>query len=180
MKTHHEDAAMKTLTFENFPWRMVAVCNAVSLAIYAAGFYLMVRLGLAWGLLYVAYCAWVEWRILSRSCRHCYYFGRRCAFGRGRVCSWLFTKGSEETFRAKQVTWRDIAPDFLVSLIPLAAGIVLLIRSFSWIPLLAVAALVFLGSVGTGLVRRRIACRHCEQRERGCPAERLFAKAKEA
>jgi hypothetical protein len=171
---------MKTASFDNFPQRMVVTCNAVGLAIYAIGLYLTARLGIVWGMLYAAYCIWMEWRLLSGSCRYCYYYGKRCGFGKGLVCSWFFTRGTEQTLNTKQISWRDIVPDFMVSLIPLGAGIVMLIRSFSWPVLLLVVTLVFLGSVGTGFVRSRLACRYCKQRELGCPAEQLFSKTRHA
>jgi hypothetical protein len=142
--------------------------------------YLMAQLGIVWALFYATYCIWMEYRVLSKSCRHCYYFGRRCGFGKGRVCSWFFSKGTGKTLGEIRISWGDIVPDFLVSLIPLAVGIALLIRSFSWPGLVPVATLVFLGSVGTGLVRGQIACKYCKQRELGCPAEQLFSKRKNA
>jgi len=85
---------MKTGSFENFLWWMVLTCNAVGVAIYAIGLFLMARLGVVWGALFAAYCIWMEWRLLSGSCRSCYYFGKRCGFGRGRLCSWFFAQGS--------------------------------------------------------------------------------------
>jgi len=171
---------MQTATYENYPWWMVAVSNAVTWAIYAIGLYLLSRLGLAWGLLYVAYCLWLEWRVLTKSCPGCYYYGKRCAFGRGLVSTLLLKKEPEQAFKSKQISWKDIAPDFLVSLIPLAAGIFLLIRHFSWPILFLVILLALLGSAGTGFVRSRIACKFCKQRELGCPAEQLFNKTKPA
>jgi hypothetical protein len=140
----------------------------------------MARLGIVWGVLYAAYCVWMEWRLLSGSCRSCYYFGKRCGFGKGRVCSWFFTKGSAPAWGTKRFSWRDVAPDFMVSLIPLGVGIAMLIGSFSWLVLLLVVTLVFLGSVGTGFVRGHLACKYCKQRELGCPAEQLFSKTKPA
>ena len=171
---------MKIASFDNFPWWMVVTCNAVGLAIYAIGLYLMARLGIVWGLLYAAYCIWMEWRVLSGSCRYCYYYGKQCGFGKGRLCAWFFTKGTKQALSAKRISWRDLVPDFMVSLIPLVAGIIMLIRSFSWPALLLVLTLVFLGSMGTGLVRGQLACKYCKQRELGCPAEQLFSKTKHA
>ncbi|MEN6426361.1 MAG: hypothetical protein ABFE13_13440 [Phycisphaerales bacterium] len=169
---------METSSFEQFPWWMVVTCNAVGVAIYAIGLCLMFRLRIVWGVLYLAYCLWMEWRLLSGSCRSCYYYGKRCGFGKGRLCSWLLTRRAKEDSSKKPITWRDVAPDFLVSLIPLVVGIVLLIRDFSWPVLALVLILVLLGSVGTGFVRGQIACRYCKQRELGCPAEQLFSKTK--
>ena len=171
---------MRDSSFESFPWWMVAACNAVGLGIYAIGLYLTFRLGTVYGVLYAAYCVWMEWRLLSGSCRHCYYFGRRCGFGKGWVCSWFFVKDTEKGLGAKSISWRDVVPDFLVSLIPLGFGIALLIRGFSWLVLVLLVMLVVLGSVGTGLVRGQLACKHCRQRELGCPAEQLFRKTKQA
>lgn len=171
---------MKTSSFENFPWWMVIICNAVGLAVYAVGLYLMTRLGMVWGVLYAAYCVWVEWRIISGSCRYCYYFGKRCGFGKGRVCSWFFSQGSEQTLCAKRISWRDVVPDFMVSLVPLGVGMTMLIQSFSWLVLLLIVTLAFLGSVGTGLVRGQLACKYCKQRELGCPADQLFSRTKHA
>jgi hypothetical protein len=170
---------MKPTPFENFPWWMVVVCNGVTLAIYAVGLYLMAHLGVAWALLYAAYCTWMEWRVLSKSCRYCYYFGKRCGFGKGRICSWFLSKGEGTTLSEVEISWRDLVPDFLVSLVPLGVGITILIRSFSWPALISTGILAFLGSAGTGLVRGQIACKYCRQRELGCPAERLFSKGKQ-
>ena len=175
-----EEIKVKDSPFENFPLWMVAVSNAVGLAIYAIGLYLTARLGIVWALLYAAYCLWMEIRILSKSCRRCYYFGKRCGFGKGRMCSWIFSKEKGKNFAEKRISWADIAPDFLVSLVPLGVGIALLIRSFSWSVLILVVLLAVLASIGTSLVRGQIACRYCKQRELGCPAEQLFSKRKQA
>ncbi len=74
---------------------MVVVCAGLGIAVYAIGLYLMVCLGFMWGLLYAGYCLWVEWHVLRGSCRHCYYFGKRCAFGKGRLCAWFFAEPTE-------------------------------------------------------------------------------------
>jgi hypothetical protein len=169
---------MKPLPFESVPWWMVVVCSGVGLAIYVIGFCLMARMGVVWGLLYAAYGVWMEWRLLSGSCRYCYYFGKRCGFGKGRICSWFLAKAPERGPSASQMSWRNLVPDFLVSLIPIGVGVVILIRSFSWPLLLLLFALVLLGSVGTGVVRGQVACKYCKQRELGCPAEQLFSKSK--
>jgi len=169
---------VKKASFEDFPYWMVAVCYSVGLAIYAIGLYLMTRLGIVWGVLYAAYCVWMEWRLFSGSCRYCYYFGKRCGFGRGRIASWLFAKGAQRNMCARQISWRDLAPDFMVSLIPLGVGTAMVLRDFSWLVLLLGVLLLILASVGTAFVRGQLACRYCKQRELGCPAEQLFSKTK--
>jgi hypothetical protein len=171
---------MKNGTYDAFPWPVVVLCSAVGLCIYAIGWYLMAGLGHSWGVLYLLYCVWVEYRVLRMSCRHCVYFGKTCAFGRGKVCSWFFTPQTPEAFAERQISWRDMVPDFLVSLIPLGVGIILLVRRFNWGVILLMVVLFLLSSVGTGLIRGCLACRYCRQREIGCPAERLFRKSQKA
>jgi len=77
-----------------------------------------------------------------------------------------------------QMTWKDMLPDIMVSLIPFVVGIILLIIHFNWTMLILVVALFLLASVGNGYVRSSLACKYCKQRELGCPAEKLFDKKK--
>jgi hypothetical protein len=74
-----------------------------------------------------------------------------------------------------KITW--IVPDFLVFMVPVLAGIYILIREFTLIVLVLVLALLFLGFIGNALVRGYLACRYCRQREIGCPAEQVFRKS---
>jgi hypothetical protein len=64
----------------------------------------------------------------------------------------------------------------MVSIFPAIGGIVLLVRDFSWLILLLLITLLALSSGGNAVIRGSFACRHCKQREIGCPAERLFSK----
>ena len=63
-------------------------------------------------------------------------------------------------------------------MVPVLAGIILLIQGFDWTVLVLVIALLALGFPGNAFVRGHWACRFCKQREIGCPAERLFDKTK--
>jgi hypothetical protein len=164
-------------TFEQFPIRMVLLANAVSLAIYASGAYVFAQWSPVAAVLYVAYCAWVESGVLRRSCAHCYYYGKRCAFGKGKLCALLLPKGESRKFVERKVTWRDLVPDILVMLLPLLAGIALLVRHYSWAVLGALAVLLALSFAGNAFVRGSFACKYCKQKEFGCPASELFGKA---
>ncbi len=67
-----------------------------------------------------------------------------------------------------------MVPDLLAFIIPLLAGIILILQKFTWVIPVLVAALFLLSFPGTAYVRTKLACRYCKQREIGCPAERLF------
>ena len=160
--------------FDRYPLGTVIASNAVAWLIYGLGAAIMARQGAAPVLVYVACCLWVEFRVLTKSCRNCWYYGRRCGLGKGKLCALLFPKGDPADFLRKDITWADIVPDFAVGLLPVLAGAVLLVRGFSWTLLGMVLLLLFLTTAGNGFVRGVLVCRHCRQRELGCPAQKLF------
>jgi len=161
---------------EDYPAIIVLASNLVPLAIYLIGISLLLRFGIVWVAAYLLFVLILEFRLLSGHCTDCHYFGKTCAFGKGRLSSLFFKKGIPERFTAMTITWKDILPDFLVFIIPVLAGIILLIREFSVPILILVISLLLLGFVGNALVRGQLACKYCKQREIGCPAERLFDK----
>ena len=74
----------------------------------------------------------------------------------------------------KEISWPDLVPDFAVALLPAVGAIVLLIADFRWTLLVLLAILLGLSSGGNAFIRGTLACRHCRQRELGCPAHKLF------
>jgi len=162
--------------YDNYPCWIMLISNLVSLAIYIIGAVIISKLGLVWLVLYLLYIVWLEIRIMTHSCVNCYYYGKYCAFGKGKISSWFFKKGKKNGFTNRNITWKDIIPDFLVSIIPLIVGIILEILNFSLWLLVLMVILFLLASVGTGFVRGSLACRFCRQKELGCPAEKLFNK----
>lgn len=161
--------------FENYPMKTVAISNLVSISIYLIGSYIIYQIGALWLIAYVAYIAFLEIRLL-RNCAECYYYGRLCAFGQGRLSSAIFKKGNPKNFSQRKIAWKDILPDFMVSIIPMLVGIWLLIMRFNFLLLAMIVVLFLLTSAGNGFVRGSLACNHCKQRELGCPAERLFKR----
>jgi len=113
---------------------------------------------------------------MKKSCVNCYYYGKYCAFGKGKLSSLFFKKNNPQKFIKPKITWKAIIPDFLVSIIPLVVGIVLLILKFNWLILSLVVLLVLLGSVGTSFIRNSLACKFCKQRKIGCPANSYLTK----
>ncbi len=163
--------------YEEFPKRIVLLSNLLSVSIYGIGACLMAGLGI-WALAaYVVYCGWMEIRLLRHGCVNCCYYGKTCAFGRGRLCALLFRQGDPQRFAQAEISWSDLLPDFAVSLLPAAAAIILLVTDFRWVTLALLAALLILTFWGNAVVRGSFTCPHCRQRQIGCPAERLFGKS---
>jgi hypothetical protein len=165
--------------YENFPPWMVASTLLVQLAVYALGAYILLQIGIVFLVIYVACILALEYRLLRHHCVDCYYYGRRCCFGKGRLSALLFRKGNPENFPGKKIGWTDILPDFLIALVPIVLGIILLVLRFDPFILAAVVLLAILAFPGSGFIRSRWSCRFCRQRERGCPAEQLFNRKKQ-
>ena len=164
-------------TYENFPAPMVAVSVLVTIAIYAVGALILAGYGVVVTTAYLLYCAFFELRVMGHSCVNCCYYGKMCALGRGRISAYLFPQGDPGIFARMNITWAMLIPDVLVMLLPLLGGVILLVRSFSWMVAVGMVLLTALALGGNAFVRTRIACKYCKQREIGCPAEKFFGGA---
>jgi hypothetical protein len=169
---------MQNETYDRFTLNLVLLCVGVNVAIYICGAFLMSLAGMIFVILYLVYGLFLEIRLLMMSCRHCYYYGKLCAFGKGKLCALLFKKGSPDIFLTKKITCLNLVPDFLVSIIPLAVGVFYLFKDFSWLRLFLIVAMVILAFPVSGYIRKSVSCRYCRQKEAGCPAMQFFEKSK--
>jgi hypothetical protein len=167
----------RTKVYDQYPAWIVGVCTAVSIAIYVLGAIILYGFSAWASLAYLAGCLWLEIRVLRKSCAHCTYYGQRCGTGKGKLCALLFKQGDPQAFVEKEVTWIDVLPDFMVSLLPLLGGIVLSILAFTWLRIIWMILLAGLAFGGSGVLRGNLLCAHCRQGELGCPAAKLFEKA---
>lgn len=169
---------METLRFhENYPFRIVVLSNLVSFLIYFLGFIIIYRSGWIFSVIYLAFILTLEIRLIRMHCIDCYYFGKTCGFGKGKISSLFFKKGSTDNF-SKPFSWKNMIPDMMVSLVPLITGIIFLIIKFDIILLLSLLILIILTTAGNSYIRGKLTCACCKQREMGCPAEQLFNKNK--
>lgn len=162
--------------YENFPFSMVLFAVLVNVSIYALGMAILSGLGNIMAALYLLYCLGIEVHVMKMSCVDCFYYGKWCALGRGKLAPLLFKQGDPKRFTSKCISWKELLPDMLVLLIPLIGGIALLTQYFSWSMAMMLVALLALSFGGNYIVRSRIACKNCKQRELGCPAEQFFGK----
>jgi hypothetical protein len=162
--------------FEKFPVWVALLAWVLSLSIYGLGSYIFWLLYIPLTGAYILFCLWIEYRILRFSCVNCYYYGKTCGLGRGKLCALLFKKGNPEKFVEKAISWKDLIPDFLVLIFPLVGGIIILIRDFKWLILVLMIILVILSIGGNAVIRGSFACKYCKQKELGCSAEQLFNK----
>lgn len=166
-------------THEKFPIGVVMLSNLMAFIIYGLDLWIVYQTGLTFAILYGVFIGWFEYRLVSQHCVNCYYWGKTCGFGKGRLSAWLFKKGDSSTFACNPMTWREMIPDLLISFIPTVIAIVLLIYQFDLLLLSALLLLLAFTTFGNGFIRSSLTCKYCKQRELGCPAEQLFNKAKQ-
>lgn len=164
--------------YENYPAKVVLLANLIALEIYGIGAFIIASWYIWLLVPYLLYVLWLEARILRRSCVNCYYYGKACAFGKGKLCALFLRQGNPQNFATDQITWIQLLPDFLVSLIPIMVGIFLVATDFSVLCLVLLILLIILSFGGNAIVRGSFACKYCKQREIGCPAEKLFSSGK--
>jgi hypothetical protein len=170
---------METIrSYENFPARLVAAAVLVNVSIYALGAFTLAGFGSIMMALYLLYCLGNEVHVMKMRCVDCYYYGKWCAFGKGKAAALFFKQGDPRRFLTKSISRKELIPNILVIVFPLGGGIALLIRDFSWGIVIALALLLAFSFVGNYLIRSQVACVSCKQRELGCPAEQFFSKRK--
>jgi hypothetical protein len=168
----------KVVRYENYPAWVVAVSNFVTLGIYGLGLFIMIKAGAFFAVVYGIFIFFMEFRILRFHCTNCYYWGKTCGFGRGRISRLFFKKGDPKKFCAKKMTWADMIPDLIIVLAPFITGLVLLFIAFNWYLIFALLLIMLFTTMGNGYVRGKLTCCHCKQAEIGCPALDLFNKGK--
>lgn len=167
---------MENHCYENYPLWIVLLSNLVPISIYIIGAYIISGWGLIYAIIYLLYCLFMEIRLLKGHCVDCYYYGKICSFGKGKLSALFFKKGDPSKFHKKEIRWKDMIPDMIVWILPILAGITLLIYNFTWITVLLIIILLCLSTGGNALIRGSLTCKRCKQRELGCPAEELFNK----
>jgi len=163
-------------TYEKYPISYVLTFCLVTLSIYLVGMGLFYAINPWLGLVFLVYALYTEAKIWRDGCTNCYYYGKRCICARGLIAPLLFKKGDPKKFTAREMTMKDMIPNFMVAIFPVLAGAYLLWQQFS-IALLAVAIWpIFVMFVGNSVIYGKLACPHCKQGETGCPACEFFSK----
>jgi len=170
---------MKSKIHKKYPAHTIIIANILLLLVYLAGAYILFKLSVVTGILYVIFLIFIEFSIYREGCRYCYYYDGWCAFGKGKIAKIFFKKGNPKKFCEKQFSWKEFIPQILLVLIPIIVGIALLIsRGFHVLTLIAVLYPVFNWFLVNPILYGKIACPHCKQGSICCPALEFFSKKK--
>jgi hypothetical protein len=159
--------------FENYPIWIIILFNLVSWSVYAAGIYLLYLIRPWLSLLFLIYILYLEFKVYKEGCVNCYYYGKSCASGRGKIAK-IFKKGDPKKFCEKSVSFKDFLPSLIPSIAPVIAGIYLMIVNFNWIILVLTIWPVIVWFVGNPIVYGQLACPHCKQDKICCPVSKYF------
>jgi len=165
--------------FERYPIWVVIVFNLISWSVYLAGMYLLYLIWPLLSILLLLYFFYLEILTYKEGCSCCYYYGKLCAFGRGKIAKIFFKRKDAKKFCEKSVSFKDFLPYSLVNFITLAAGIYLLIKDFNWIILLIAIWPFIVLFFGNPLIYGELACKNCKQAQICCPVCEFFKKRAE-
>lgn len=166
----------KPKLYECYPASKVFIFNLVTLSVYGVGLYLMYLVWKWSAALFLIYILIIEYSLYKEGCRYCYYYGKRCVAGRGKIVPFFFKKGDSKKFCEKTISFKDFIPHLLIVFVPVLGGIYLMIMDFSWLILGLTLWPLIVNFVGNPIIYGNIACPHCKQGAKCCPACEYFMK----
>jgi hypothetical protein len=165
----------KPAGFESYPARTVLAMNLVFVINYLIGIYILSQLWIGWGALFLLYVLILELNVFREGCRYCYYYGKRCATGKGGLAPLFFKKGNPKKFCEKEVKFKNLVPNILVLMLPTVGGAILLYLSFSWLILGLVVVPWLIWFLGNPVLYGKLSCPSCRQGSICCPAADFFS-----
>ena len=151
----------ETELYENFPISQVIRTNVLNFSGFILGAILISFLNIWLGIIYFVFCIGTMIWILKARCSHCYYYGKICIAGFGKISSILFKPGSPEKFH------QSANYTLPITFIPFLIGLFILFTDFSigFLGLLILYLLSFLiRMIISKLAPEQVSCNHCKQR----------------
>ena len=151
---------------QSYPKFVIIIRWIILAAAFALGIYILTGIKEVLGLAYIVYSLVVLTLVLPLSrCSSCFYHGRACNTGWGKVAAYLFPKGDESKF----VRHYDYAIFIhLLWIIPLLASLLQLVRLRNLLTLVVFGVYLFVLLLEK-VTLKKLACSRCRQRE-FCPA----------
>jgi membrane-bound metal-dependent hydrolase YbcI (DUF457 family) len=150
----------------SYPKPVILIRWIILGAAFALGIYFFWSFHPALGLAYVIYSLIALTLILPLSrCASCFYYGKACNTGWGRVAAYLFPKG-DETKYVENYSYAIFL--HLLWILPLLASLAQLARRRSVLALILFGAYLLVLLMDK-ITLKRLACARCHQRE-FCPA----------
>ena len=162
--------------YENYPFDIVFTTFLFNLSIWLIGLYLTYLITPILSFLFLLYMIFIELSVYVEGCKYCCYYGKWCAFGRGKLAKLFIKKGNPKKFCSREIGWKDFVPQIFGMIVPIVSGIYVLMNSFSWNILALTLWPIFVWFIGNPILYGNLVCAHCKQGKKCCPALKFFSK----
>lgn len=169
---------MKKQLYENYPFWRILIYNFFVWSVYLVGLYLTFLLWAWASLIFFIFLVFVESSVYRNACSCCYYYGKMCVSGRSKIAPLIVKRKNPKKFCEKKFSLKDFIPNLLIAFIPIVAGIYLLIKNFNWFILSLTLWPLIITFAGNPILYGKVACPHCKQGAKCCPACEFFLKQK--
>ena len=151
---------------ENYPVHIIIIHWIILLLAFTLGIYILRGLHYMLAIIYIVYSLTALTLILPLSrCVSCFYYGKLCNTGWGKIAAYLFKKGDE----SKHVEHYNYAIFLhLLWLVPLLVALLQLVRQREILALSIFVIYLFILFVEK-IILKKLGCKRCHLRE-FCPA----------
>jgi hypothetical protein len=161
--------------YENYPIKIVCISATLTILSYLFGTVVFYILHPILGILFL--CLVISTIIISMKlrCTHCYYLGKYCNFGLGKLAALLFKKGDPSEFKNPKLVITTAIVSFGTMLLPIIAGIIIILMDLTVFSLSLFLGYILIGIAPNFVVRGRF-CEKCVQGQLGCPSYEQMIK----
>ncbi|MFW9906069.1 MAG: hypothetical protein ACFFFH_17230 [Candidatus Thorarchaeota archaeon] len=163
---------------ENYPIKIVCVSATLTIISYLLGTIVFYVFNPVLGLLFLLLAVFTLIISMKFRCTSCYYLGKYCNFGLGKLAAILFKKEDSNEFSNPKKVIPTAILSFGTMLLPVIAGIGLNLFDFSLGYLSLLIIYILFGIVPNFLVRGNF-CDKCMQGQLGCPSYEQMIKGRQ-
>jgi hypothetical protein len=164
---------------ECYPLRIVCISASLTIISYLAGAFIIYFFNPVLSAFYLILAALTLVVSMKLRCTHCYYFGKFCNFGLGKLAKFFFRKGEPSEFRNHKKVIITAILSFGTMLIPVFIGILMLVTDMTISNLGLLLGYILIGIAPNFLVRGNF-CDKCMQGQLGCPSYERMIKSRDS
>jgi hypothetical protein len=163
---------------ENYPFKIICVSATLTIISYFLGTLVFYVINPFLALVFLLLAISTIVVSMKLRCTHCYYFGKYCNFGLGKLTAKFFNKGDPDEFSSSNKVVPTAILSFGTMILPVIAGIGLIILDFSLVTLSLLLIYIVFGILPNFFVRGNF-CDKCVQGQLGCPTYKQMMKGNE-
>ncbi len=159
----------KDQRLENYPIKIVCVSASLTILSYALGSIILYVLHPLLGIIFLLLAISTIIISMKLRCTHCYYLGKYCNIGLGKLAAIFFKKGESSEFKNPTKVIITAIFSFGTMVLPIVAGIMLILLDFSILNIGLFLGYILFGILPNFFLRGNF-CDKCIQGQLGCPS----------